>query len=173
MFADPDIPASGTDDPLDTFPAFLLHPLIAPYIPTAFLSLTNRHLLAFSLSIIASMGTFLGGILVLLLVRILGTANSPTLIGTLQAFSAGVMIYMTFIDLIPEAIEQIGNRETMGFFFLGVALFGVLETVVLPGDHDDHHGHSHGPVKRVDEKEVNSGDSKRSSVVDRDSEEEE
>ncbi|KAI8847764.1 Zinc/iron permease [Chytridium lagenaria] len=102
------------------------------------------------------MGTFLGGLLVLILVKLLGSASSSSLVGTLQAFSAGVMIYMTFIDLIPEAMEAIGSRETMGWFFLGVAVFGVLETVVVPGEHD----HDHGGEKEKEEESTASLGSK-------------
>lgn len=45
---------------------------------------------------------------------------------------------MTAFHLVPESVEAIGSRETMIYFFIGVVLFGVLEGVIIPHDHDDH-----------------------------------
>ncbi|ORY53054.1 Zip-domain-containing protein [Rhizoclosmatium globosum] len=108
-------------------------------------ALSDQRVVAFALSVVASLGTFLGGLLTLVLVKWMGmTASSNsgvsgTLVGVLQAFSAGVMLYMTFMDLIPEATAALGARETMIYFFVGVAVFGVIEAVFL-----DDHGHDDG-----------------------------
>lgn len=98
--------------------------------------------IAFSLAFVASLGTFIGGILVCLLALFGGHATSSnSLIGILQAGSAGVMLYMVFLDLVPESIEKIGQYSTMVYFFVGVAIFALLETLVSDQhDHtDDHH----------------------------------
>ncbi|KAJ1553452.1 hypothetical protein HK405_007871 [Cladochytrium tenue] len=125
-------------------------------VPSAFAAiLADRHVLGFLLSVTASLGTFLGGILVVALVRLLGTKpDSPAatvLIGRLQAFSAGVMLYMTFIDLLPDAAADIGHRQAMAWFFVGVAGFAALEWAVSGSEDHGHdglaaggHSHSHG-----------------------------
>ncbi|KAJ3034788.1 hypothetical protein HDV00_004650 [Rhizophlyctis rosea] len=106
--------------------------------------LLSPHSVAFLLALIASLGTVIGGILVVILTRITGAdPSSPStskLMGVLQAFSAGVMMYITCFDLVPESVEQVGGRQTMIWFFFGVAAFGVLEAWILPDDH----GHDHG-----------------------------
>ncbi|KAJ3414636.1 hypothetical protein HDV05_006277 [Chytridiales sp. JEL 0842] len=132
---------------------------------------SNPRLMAFLLSFLASLGTFLGGLLVVLLTTFSNyPPNSPStkrLVGTLQAFSAGVMLYMTFVDLLPEAKEVVGAREAMGWFFVGVAGFGVLEGWVLGGheghDHslgeeDEHHHHHHHRHHRQQEEEEELGE---------------
>ncbi|KAJ3137652.1 hypothetical protein HK100_000496 [Physocladia obscura] len=107
-------------------------------------ALSDTRVVAFVLSVIASLGTFLGGLVTLFLVRVIGiggdgtSGTSGTLVGVLQAFSAGVMLYMTFMDLVPEASAEIGSRETMLYFFVGVGIFGLLEAVFL----DDSHSHA-------------------------------
>ncbi|KAI9342924.1 ZIP zinc transporter-domain-containing protein [Obelidium mucronatum] len=113
--------------------------------------LSDQRAVAFALSIVASLGTFLGGLVTLVLVKGLGMRGNGTsgvsgaLVGVLQAFSAGVMLYMTFMDLIPEASASLGARETMLYFFVGVVVFGVIEAVFLDDhNHDvDEHSHEH------------------------------
>jgi ZIP family zinc transporter len=91
---------------------------------------------AFMLSFWASMGTFLGGLLVLLLVGLLGadpgSRGTAKVMGILQAVSAGVMIFMTCFHLLPESTESVGSRQSMIYFFLGVIAFGVLEEFIIP-----------------------------------------
>lgn len=75
---------------------------------------------AFLLSCFASLGTLFGGVLVLLLVKFLpssATTKTDNLIGTLQAAAAGVMMFLTFLDLIPESVEQLGKFVTLLWFF--------------------------------------------------------
>ncbi|KAJ3337637.1 hypothetical protein HDU91_001417, partial [Kappamyces sp. JEL0680] len=110
--------------------------------------IANEHGAGFLLSFFASMGTFLGGILVVFLIGILGAdPSSPStsyIMGLLQSVSAGVMVHMTCFHLIPESNATIGTRETMTYFFIGVLLFGLLELIVMPGhSHEDHDDHTH------------------------------
>lgn len=94
---------------------------------------------AFKLSFWASMGTFVGGVLVVFLAVALGagpnTKRTSTIMGVLQSLSGGVMIFMTCFHLIPESTEAIGSFETMVFFFLGVGVFGILEKFIIPHEH--------------------------------------
>ncbi|TPX72315.1 hypothetical protein SpCBS45565_g00626 [Spizellomyces sp. 'palustris'] len=97
------------------------------------------------MALLASTGTFIGGVVVVLLARISGAdlsaPSTARLMGILEALSAGVMMYITCFDLIPEAIENIGSRETMAWFFGGVVAFGVLEECISFFDQDHDHDH--------------------------------
>ncbi|TPX58991.1 hypothetical protein PhCBS80983_g02788 [Powellomyces hirtus] len=142
------------------------NPLVAvlsPYLPEFLVTLLmDKHVLAFTMALVASMGTFIGGVVVVILARITGAdPNSPAtarLMGVLQAFSAGVMLYITCFDLVPEAIENLGSRECMMWFFGGVAIFGVLEECILPDDHG-HDQDEPGAVKAT-EVEITKADGK-------------
>eukprot|EP00842_Homolaphlyctis_polyrhiza_P001715 jgi/Hompol1/2544/HPOL_001775-RA len=115
---------------------------------------TSTQGLSFTLAFVASMGTFLGGLLVVLGVKLTGAdPSSPStkwLMGVLQSFSGGVMLFITCFDLIPEAGEIIGTQEAMLWMFAGIGVFGVLELVLLDDhdhdDDDDHHSHNHVQV---------------------------
>jgi ZIP family zinc transporter len=67
------------------------------------------------------------------------------------------MLYLTFLDLVPESIEKIGLSSTMLWFFIGVAAFGFLELIVLPGDHD--HDHDHISISVEAESEISEAES--------------
>lgn len=58
---------------------------------------------AFLITCISGMSTSLGGLLVLFLGK-----PSTTKLGHFLSFSAGVMIYISFMDLLPESAEHIG-----------------------------------------------------------------
>lgn len=99
---------------------------------------------AFMLSFYASMGTFVGGVLVVFLVLLFKSdASSDStlrLMGVLQAISAGVMIEMTAFHLMPECFESLGPRESMIYFFIGIFCFLVLELFIsslLGHEHED------------------------------------
>ncbi|KAI8614495.1 ZIP zinc transporter-domain-containing protein [Chytriomyces sp. MP71] len=127
--------------------------------------LADDRVIAFSLCLVASGGTFIGGLVTHVLVKVLGMSGdgrsggaSGVLVGVLQAFSAGVMLYMTFMDLIPEATAQLGGRETMAWFFVGVALFGAIEAGFdAVGDshtHSHSHDHSNGHESHDDNRDI-------------------
>ncbi|KAJ3318768.1 hypothetical protein HDV06_007019 [Boothiomyces sp. JEL0866] len=135
---------------------------ILPFIPKYLLVLfEDKNSDAFVYSFWASMGTFIGGIIVVALIGILGadpTAPSTSkLMGILQSISAGVMIFMTCFHLVPESNEVIGNRETMLYFFGGVIAFFALEIVVhflLPHEHDADETHKKKHDKKHKGKQV-------------------
>lgn len=43
--------------------------------------------------------------------------------------SAGTMIYLSFLELIPEAIESVGFAEANIAFFAGIALVGIIDMI--------------------------------------------
>ncbi|KAJ3052272.1 hypothetical protein HK097_006592 [Rhizophlyctis rosea] len=132
-----------------------INALLAQFIPSEMQALLlSPQSVAFFLAFMGSLGTVLGGLLVVLLTRITGAdPSSPStavLIGVLQALSAGVMMYITCFDLIPESVESIGGKSTMTWFFIGVAAFGILEAWILPDDHDHDHDSSKHSSKHSD-----------------------
>ena len=70
-----------------------------------------------------------------------GSPKTRSLIGVMQSFAAGVMIFMTCFHLIPESTEAIGGHETMVYFFIGVLCFVVLDKFVIPEEHDHAENH--------------------------------
>jgi ZIP family zinc transporter len=95
----------------------------------------DHHLQAFMLAFWASMGTFVGAVIVLIFIRLFGATDTTFAMGIMNAFSAGVMLFITAFHLIPESIESIGEMETMSYFFVGILLFGIIERLLH--DHSD------------------------------------
>src|SRR3954463_12804723 len=60
--------------------------------------------------------------------------------GKLQAFSAGVMIFMSLFDLVPESIASIGSFVTAVCFALGVVATYLLDRFVVPNVGNDQEG---------------------------------
>ncbi len=44
--------------------------------------------------------------------------------------SAGVMIYVSFVELLPGAIDRVGEAAGVLFFFLGIAFIGIVDLLV-------------------------------------------
>lgn len=44
--------------------------------------------------------------------------------------SAGVMIYVSFVELLPDAIERLGERWSVLFFFIGMGFIGLVDLLV-------------------------------------------
>lgn len=69
--------------------------------------MTNSNTTAIVLSLISGLSTGFGGLIVFLF----DTPNEKT-IGWMFGLASGVMLYVSFIDLLPEAIEKIGYIHT-------------------------------------------------------------
>jgi ZIP family zinc transporter len=85
---------------------------------------------AFLMATISGLSTGVGGILVL----IYGQPNH-TKLGHLLSFSAGVMLYISFMDLLPEANEEIGFAKANFWFFVGMLIFGLIAHLFPDHDH--------------------------------------
>ncbi|KAL6075909.1 Zinc transporter ZupT [Balamuthia mandrillaris] len=55
-------------------------------------------------------------------------------LGHMLSFSAGVMVYISFMDLLPEAVEEIGFFAANFWFFVGMAVFTVIIWLVPEPD---------------------------------------
>lgn len=96
-------------------------------------------ILAFLLTLFAGVSTGIGG-----LIAFRGANNDKFLSGAL-GFSAGVMIYVSFMEIMPKAIESLTNgRGAYGAniiatlaFFGGIALIAVMD-LVIPEETNPH-----------------------------------
>ncbi|KAM9957986.1 hypothetical protein ACTFIW_012962 [Dictyostelium discoideum] len=104
---------------------------------------------------LSGLSTAIGGLYVIFIKQ-----QSHKLLGHLLSFSSGVMIYISFMDLLPESIEEIGFYNANIWFFVGIIFFAVILRFV-PHDHDEsgdsNHAHSHNGAsieKHTENKEV-------------------
>ncbi len=73
-------------------------------------------------------------------------------------FSAGVMIYISFVELLPNAIEHIGNLLAMIAFFIGIIIIGIID-IFIPDEINPHHfaAITKGPDTTVNSKLMRTG----------------
>jgi len=94
---------------------------------------TENFLFAFGLTLFAGLSTGIGGLFAFFSKRI----NTRFLSASL-GFSAGVMIYVSFVEMLPEAFESLGKvfGETKGeiiavaAFFAGIAIIALIDKFV-------------------------------------------
>ena len=76
------------------------------------------------LTLLGSSGTLLGAMLVVVSPR-----PDASRLGVLQGLSAGLMLAVSFFDLLPAAIEAVGSRIAILAFFGGAAFFAAVSAV--------------------------------------------
>lgn len=94
-------------------------------------------LFAFALTLFAGLATGIGG---LFIVR--GKPTNFKLISGALGLSAGVMIYISFVELFPDALERLtevhgdekGTWLTVISFFVGIAIIAIIDKLVPAGD---------------------------------------
>lgn len=90
-------------------------------------------LFAFALTMAAGLSTGIGG-----LVSVLRKNPGPRFMAGALGFSAGVMLYVSFLEIFPEAIDKLGesfgnvggNWAAAGAFFAGIAVIAVIDRLV-------------------------------------------
>ncbi len=104
----------------------------------------NAILLALGITALAGLSTGVGG-----LINFFVKKPTPKFMGFTLGFSAGVMILISFVELLDESIEDLSEAygEGLGFPLALLAFFGgmtgiFLLDILVPhdyiGDHDDH-----------------------------------
>ncbi len=106
----------------------------------------NNHdiILAFCLTLIAGLSTGIGSLIALIAKR----TNKKFLSASL-GLSAGVMIYVSFMELMPESVhllsgiysEKTATAYMLLAFFLGIILIAIIDLLV-PEDENPHEIHS-------------------------------
>jgi len=103
----------------------------------------NTHVgLALLLPTLAGLSTVLGG-LVVVFVRKPG----PRAMALIMGFSAGVMLLVSFAELLQEAVEQVGFASAYMAFFGGVIGMFLVD-VLVPHDFMAEEHHEGGPASR-------------------------
>ncbi len=105
---------------------------------------SNRVLLAFGLTFFAGMATGIGSLLALLLRK-----TSNRFLSVSLGFSAGFMIYVSFVEILAEARTSLthfwglekGTWTTLIAFFAGIALIAVIDRLVpaVENPHEARH----------------------------------
>lgn len=101
----------------------------------------NSILTAFTLSFLAGAATAVGGALAFVIKKENLSALSLGL-----GFSAGVMTYVSFMEILPQATQALGDIygknpgawAATGLFFLGIVLAWLIDTL-LPSHHVEEH----------------------------------
>lgn len=104
---------------------------------------TNSVLIAFTMTLIAGMATGIGSMIALIAKR-----TNTRFLSAALGLSAGVMIYISFMELMPEAVSQFSQmyseKQAQVFmltaFFLGIALIAIIDRLV-PEDENPHEVH--------------------------------
>lgn len=105
---------------------------------------TNTVLLAFGLTILAGLSTGIGSMLAFVAKR-----TNTKLLSTALGFSAGVMIYISFVEIFPDAQESMithfgeerGMWAAVISFFAGIALVAIIDRLV-PSFENPHEIHT-------------------------------
>ncbi|MFY9115728.1 MAG: zinc transporter ZupT [Bacteroidales bacterium] len=95
----------------------------------------SQILLAFSLTLFAGLSTGIGSLAALLTKK----TNTSFLSASL-GFSAGVMIYISFMELMPEAGKALSDWQLVLSFFGGIAFIAVID-FLIPKDENPHEVH--------------------------------
>lgn len=54
-----------------------------------------------------------------------------------MGFSAGVMIYVSFVELLPQAFGNVGEILSISAFFIGVIFIGIID-IIIPKEKNPH-----------------------------------
>ncbi|NMA93212.1 MAG: zinc transporter ZupT [Clostridiales bacterium] len=105
---------------------------------------TSTVIFAFSLTLFAGLATGIGGALAILTSR-----TNTKFLSLSLGFSAGVMIYISFVDIFPKAQEALvqamgekgGSWATVGGFFFGMLLIALIDKFI-PEAENPHEVHT-------------------------------
>ena len=88
---------------------------------------------AFGLTVFAGLSTGIGSAIAYFIKKPRVTYLSFSL-----GLSAGVMIYISFMEFLPDALEAVGEFWGMAGFFIGIATIGIIDLLV-PEPENPHH----------------------------------
>ena len=80
---------------------------------------------AFFLSLLAGLSTTIGSVIAFLVKK-----PNPKFISFVMGFSAGVMIFISFVELLLNSIQDIGYPLGVLFFFIGMSFMFLIDAVV-------------------------------------------
>lgn len=98
--------------------------------------MTQQIVIALSLTAAAGLATTFGS-----LIGLAVSKPGPGFMGFTLGFSAGVMLLVSFVELLQQGIESIGFLHAHMAFFAGMICFFIIDTL-LPHDYIGQHDHS-------------------------------
>lgn len=127
------------------------------------------YLIAFSLTLFAGLSTSIGAVL-----AFFSKEKNYTILSLGMGFSAGVMIYVSFMEILKKAQDSftqvLSNATyaellTLIFFFLGIALSAIIDKLI-PEDVNPHEPKSNQELKelKTDHKMINTNALKRTGL---------
>ncbi|MFW6125558.1 MAG: zinc transporter ZupT [Chloroflexota bacterium] len=90
---------------------------------------------ALLLATAAGLSTTIGGVIAIFMCR-----PQCWHLALILGFSAGVMVYISFAELLPTAAEQVGLVTANAAFFIGIALIAALDLGIPHHYKEEHHG---------------------------------
>ena len=114
-------------------------------------------LFAFGLTVFAGLATGIGSVM-----SLLSKKYNPKFLAGSLGFSAGVMIYVSFMEIMVKAKESLvavhglktGNVYTVIAFFAGIALIALIDKLI------PSYGNPH-EIKNIEEKNLDSANNKK------------
>lgn len=82
-------------------------------------------LMPFLLSLFAGLSTVIGGLIILVIKN-----PKKSKMSFFLGMSAGAMIYISFMELLPESIKTLGFLNANIVFFFGIAFIGIIDRVI-------------------------------------------
>ena len=112
---------------------------------------TSNLLLAFALTIFAGLSTGIGGA-----IAFFAKKTNTRFLSVALGFSAGVMIYLSFMEILPKALESLtgemgevsGSWVAIGSFFGGMLITGLIDKLI-PDMENPHEVHSVEEVREI------------------------
>ncbi len=116
----------------------------------------NNVLIAFLLTLFAGLATGIGSALAFFTKK-----TNTSFLATSLGFSAGVMIYVSFIEIIPKAQDsltaalgaELGEWATVGAFFLGMVLIAIIDKFV-PEAKNPHEARDQKDINNLQEDNI-------------------
>ena len=96
---------------------------------------SNQLLLAFALTLFAGLSTGIGS-----LVAFFAKRTNTRFLSFSLGFSAGVMVYISFMELMPQARELLNEPALLLAFFGGIAFIAVID-FLIPEEENPHEMH--------------------------------
>jgi ZIP family zinc transporter len=90
---------------------------------------------ALLLATLAGLSTAIGGVIAIFMCR-----PQCWHLALILGFSAGVMLYISFAELLPTSAEQVGLVTANAAFFIGIVLIGVLDLAIPHHYKEEQHG---------------------------------
>ncbi|MFO7618666.1 MAG: zinc transporter ZupT, partial [Thermoplasmata archaeon] len=88
---------------------------------------------AFLLTLLAGLSTTLGAALAFVIKN-----PGKYFLAFSLGFSGGVMLYISFVELFPHAVESVGEAKAILAFFIGIAFIALIDLAIPEADNPHH-----------------------------------